>query len=194
MIEIRKAVREDSPDIARLFLISSDGLAEYIWSKVAEPGETVIEAGARRYAREGVAFSFENCLIAEKEGVTVGMAHSFEMEEDAEADAESDPVLKPYSELEDYGSLYLSGIAILDEHRKAGIGMALMGAVNQRAKNLSLPRISLICFEGNEGAMRLYQRLGFRELDRRAVVPHPALHYQDGDAVLLARDSSPPLG
>ncbi len=66
--------------------------------------------------------------------------------------------------------------------------MAIMEAVNQRAKDLSLPRISLICFGRNEGAMRLYRRLGFRELDRCAVVPHPTLHYHDGDAVLFARD------
>jgi hypothetical protein len=105
MIDFRQAVKEDSPDIARLFLISSDGLAEYIWSKVAEPAETVIETGARRYAREGVAFSYENCLIAEQEDATIGMAHSFDMEEDPDAEPESDPVLKPYSELEDYGSL-----------------------------------------------------------------------------------------
>ncbi len=115
------------------------------------------------------------------------MAHSFDMEEDPDAEPESDPVLKPYSELEDYGSLYLSGVAVVEQHRNAGIGMALMEAVNQRAKDLSLPRISLICFERNESAMRLYQRLGFRELDRRVVIPHPTLHYHDGDAVLLAR-------
>lgn len=189
MIKFRKAVKEDSADIARLFLISSDGLAEYIWSKVAEPGETVIEAGTRRYAREGVAFSYENCLIAEQDGATVGMAHSFEMEEDPNAEPETDPVLKPYSELEDYGSLYLSGVAVNEQCRNAGIGMALMEAVNQRARDLSLPRVSLICFERNEGAMRLYKRLGFRELDRRAVVPHSTLHYQDGNAVLFARET-----
>ena len=189
MIDFRQAVKEDSTDIARLFLISSDGLAEYIWSKVAGPAETVLEAGARRYARGGVDFSHENCLIAEKEGVTVGMAHSFEMERDADADGISDPVLKPYGELEDYGSLYLSGLAVVEGHRNEGIGKALMEAVNLRAQALSLGRISLICFERNEGAMRLYRRLGFRELGRRAVVPHPALHYQDGDAVLLARET-----
>ncbi len=105
MVNFRQAVEEDSTDIARLFLISTDGLAEYIWSKVAEPGETIIEAGTRRYAREGVAFSYENCLIAELEGATVGMVHSFDMEEDPDAEPESDPVLKPYSELEDYGNL-----------------------------------------------------------------------------------------
>jgi len=34
--------------------------------------------------------------------------------------------------------------------------------------------------------MRLYRRLGFKELERRAVVPYSALHYYDGDWVLLA--------
>lgn len=189
MVEIRKAVPEDSADIARLFLISSDGLAEYIWGLIAEPGETVADAGARRYARQGVAFSYENCLIAAQDGVTAGMAHSFPMEQDPDAQPETDPVLKPYSELEDYGSLYLSGLAIFESYRNRGIGQALMEAVNRRAKELSLPRISLICFERNEGAMRLYRRLGFRELDRRPVVPHPCLHYPDGDAVLLARET-----
>lgn len=189
MTEIRKAVKEDSADIARLFLISSDGLAEYIWSLIAEPNETVADAGARRYAREGVAFSYENCLIATRDGATLGMAHSFAMERDPDAAPETDPVLKPYSELEDYGSLYLSGLAVFEPHRNEGIGLALMDAVNRRAKDLSLPRISLICFERNEGAMRFYGRLGFRELDRRPVVPHPCLHYPDGDAILLARRS-----
>ena len=188
MINFRQAVKEDSADIARLFLISSDGLAEYIWSKIAEPGETALEAGTRRYAREGVAFSYENCLIAEKEGATIGMAHSFEEVEDPDAEPTSDPVLKPFSELEDYGSLYLSGLAVVEQHRNAGIGMALMEAVNQRAKDLSLPRISLIVFERNEGALRLYHRLGYRELGRRPLVPHSSLRYQDGDVLLLARE------
>jgi len=188
MVDVRKARKDDSTDIARLFLISSDGLAEYIWSRVAEPGESVIDAGARRYAREGVAFSYQNCLIAEQDGAVAGMAHCFPMEQDPGAEPESDPVLRPYSELEDYGSFYLSGLATFEPYRNRGIGAALMAAVNQRAKDLGLPRISLICFERNTGAMRLYQRLGFREKDRRPLVPHPSLHYQEGDAVLLVCD------
>lgn len=42
-VTIRAARREDSRAIAELFLISSDGLAAYIWSKVAEPGETTLD-------------------------------------------------------------------------------------------------------------------------------------------------------
>ncbi len=189
MINFRQALKEDSADIASLFLISSDGLAEYIWSKIAEPGETVLEAGTRRYAREDVAFSYENCLIAEQDGATVGMAHSFEEVEDPDSEPTSDPVLKPFSELEDYGSLYLSGLAVVEQHRNTGIGLALLEAVKQRAKDLSLPRTSLIVFERNEGALRLYRRLGYRELDRRRVVPHSTLRYRDGDVLLLARET-----
>ncbi len=186
-VTFRLGRREDSAAIAKLFLISSDGLAEYIWSHIAEPGETAEQAGARRYAREGVAFSFENCLVAERDGAVIGMAHSFAMEEDPDAEPEQDPVLRPYAELEDYGSLYISSLAIVDGFRNQGYGGKLMELVNARAKDLGLPRLSLICFERNEPAMRFYRRLGFGEVDRRAVVPHPTLHYPDGDAILLAR-------
>ena len=134
-----------------------------------------------------MAFSYQNCVLAEVDGTVVGMAHSFPMDADPAAEPQTDPVLRPYAELEDYGSLYLSGIALFTEHRRRGIGTKLMASVDDRARALGRPRVSLICFERNEGAMRLYRRLNFEELARRAVVPHPLLHYSDGDAVLLAR-------
>ena len=186
-LSIRAARREDSRAIAELFLISSDGLAEYIWSKAAEPGETPLEAGARRYARDGVAFSYQNCVLAALDGTVAGMAHSFPMDADPAAEPEVDPVLRPYAELEDYGSLYLSGIALFADYRSHGIGTRLMASVDDRARTLGRPRVSLICFERNEGAMRWYRRLGFEALARRPLVPHPLLHYADGDAVLLVR-------
>ena len=43
-VTIRRGKHEDSAMIAQLFLLSSDGLAEYIWSKIAEPGETASPA------------------------------------------------------------------------------------------------------------------------------------------------------
>ena len=185
-VTIRPARIDDCGDIAELFLISSDGMAEYIWGQMDMPGLGLAEIGACRYAREGVAFSYQNCLVAEQGGSMIGMVHGYEMEGRNPAAAEDvDPVLQPYSELEDPGSLYISGLARYPEHRGRGVGTRLMVAAEARARALGLPRLSLICIEANIGAMRLYQSLGFGEAARRAIVPHPSLHYSEGDAVLL---------
>ena len=106
--------------------------------------------------------------------------------DDDEYTVEVDPVLAPYSALEDCGSLYVSAVAVFHEHRRLGIGTRLLEEARRRARALGLDRLSLICFEKNTKALRLYQRLGFRELRRRAIVPHPFLHYREGDAILLA--------
>lgn len=185
---IRTARREDSREIARLFLVSSDGLAEYIWRQIDDTDRPPIQVGAERYAREGVAFSYQNCLVVEQDGAVVGMLHAFPMETPPpDAEPEQDPVLRPYSELEEYGSLYISGIALDPACRGQGLGTRLLAAAEERARTLGLERLSLICFEKNEQAMRLYARLGYREAARRPLVPHPTLTYRDGDAVLLVR-------
>jgi ribosomal protein S18 acetylase RimI-like enzyme len=187
MENLRAATSADCADIARLFLIASDGLAAYIWSRMDMPGLSLEEIGARRYAREGVAFSYQNCLIAEKDGAVAGMLHAYPMMRPEAPQPEDDPILRPYSELEDYGSLYISGIALYPRYRGRGLGTQLLDAAGRRAAVLGLPRLSLICFERNMRAMALYRRRGFREMDRRPLVPHPSLKYPDGDAVLLAR-------
>lgn len=188
---IRPARPEDCGDIARLFMISSDGLAEYIWRQVAEDGESLLETGRRRYARQDVAFSYQNCLVAEEGGRVVAMLHCFPMpprEATSNDTGEKvDPVLQPYAELEDPGSLYVSGVAVACEHRERGLGRRLMEQAQARAETLGLPRVSLICFEANQTALQLYRRLGYVEVDRRPVVPHPCLHYREGDALLLVR-------
>ena len=150
---IRPATREDSAAIAELFLISSDGLAEYIWSGIDAPGLSLIEIGAERYAREDFAFSYRNCRMAIVGDAIAGMVHSFEMPESDEVETD-DPVLRPYMELEDPGSLYISGIAVHPDFRNAGIGTLLLEAAHDEARRLGMPRVSLICFEQNTGAGR----------------------------------------
>ncbi len=189
-VRIRAAAPADCHEIASLFLVSSDGLAAYIWSLMSMPGLNLIEIGARRYAREGAAFSYQNCLMAEQGDRVIGMLHSFPIEAPVPGEVpaeESDPVLRPYAELEDPGSLYISGVASKEAWRGLGIGTRLMAMAADRARSCGLPRLSLICFEANYGAMALYRRLGFSEAARRPIVPHPSLKYREGDAVLMVR-------
>lgn len=185
-LSIRAARADEAGEIARLFLISSDGLASYIWSKLVRPGETIAQTGAARYARSGVAFSYQNCLLAVLDGAVAGMAHAFPMPPRAPDESEDDPVLGPYAELEDAGSLYLSGLAVDAALRGRGIGGELMDRMEDLAIARGCPRVSLICFECNERAMAFYRRRGYREIGRRPIVPHASLRYRDGDAVLLA--------
>lgn len=188
LISIRPGEREDSARIARLVMIASDGLAEYTWSRIDAPGLSLLEIGEQRLAREGAAFSYQNALVAENEGAVVGMMLGFSTPPPVRGAGETptDPVLAPYAELEDHGSLYVAALAMFHEYRGLGIGTRLLAQARRRARGMGLDRLSLICFEKNTRALRLYQRIGFREIARRPIVPHPFLNYREGDAILLA--------
>jgi hypothetical protein len=96
----RPARKQDCAKIAALYRISSDGVADYIWTKLAAPGEDILDVGRRRYEREGTAFSYQNCTIAEIRGEVAGMLVAFPMRVDP-SHVETDPVLAPYSKLEE---------------------------------------------------------------------------------------------
>lgn len=184
---IRDAQKQDARRIAELFRISSDGYADYVWRKhqVDHPGLSPLEIGQRRYERDDAAFSYRNCMVIVCAAEVVGMMHAFVMPtSEPDAPPERDPVLAPVAALEVPGSLYLSGLAILAVWRGCGLGSALLDAARARARKLGCDRLSLICFEQNDRAMRLYRRQGFYEIDRRTIVPHPLIR-RSGDAVLM---------
>jgi ribosomal protein S18 acetylase RimI-like enzyme len=187
----RPASKSDAHVIAELFRISSEGVADYVWTQMAaESGSNadLVDIGAERYRREGVDFSYQNCDIAEIEGEPVGMLHAYRMGADAgKVEDGFDPVLRPYAELEEPSSLYISGLALFPKYRGEGVGTRLLDFAYKRARVEGLKKISLICFEENEGAYRLYQREGFNERTRRAVVPHPLIQH-GGDAVLMVKE------
>ncbi|MGI9309352.1 MAG: GNAT family N-acetyltransferase [Gammaproteobacteria bacterium] len=182
----RPASIDDCRTIASLYSISSDGVADYIWSGLAEPGEEIMDVGARRYARENSAFSYTNCLLAEVDGSTAGFLVAFPMHVEP-TEPESDPVLAPYSKLEEDNSYYVCGMAMFPEYRGQGIGTRLLDHAERDAKARGYNKLSLIVFEQNVGAKRLYLRQGFREASRQAIHPHPLIHY-DGDALLMVKD------
>jgi len=182
---IRPARKEDCRTIAALYSISSDGVADYIWTQLAEPGEDILAVGQRRYEREGTLFSYENCTIIEIDGRIAGMLVAFPMHVDPSGE-ETDPVLAPYSRLEEDNSYYICGMALFPEHRGGGIGTRLLALGEEDARASGLQKTSLIVFEQNAGAKRLYDRSGYKEVKREAVYPHPLIHHT-GDAILMVK-------
>ena len=181
----RPARREDCADIAALYRISSDGVADYIWTRLANPGEDLLDVGRRRYERENSPFSYRSCTMVELEGQTTGMLVAFAMHVDPSYE-EDDPVLRPYSVLEEDNSWYICGMALHEACRGRGAGSALLKLAEQQAEENGFDKLSLIVFEQNEGAVRLYLRKGYREVARETVVPHPLIHFE-GDALLMIK-------
>jgi ribosomal protein S18 acetylase RimI-like enzyme len=188
---LRPARLEDCRRIAELFEISSEGIADYVWSRVQGdyPGLSLLEIGERRYARENTAFSYQNCVVAERAGEVVGMLHCFAIEPADGPPEAIDRVLRPYAELEIPGTLYISGLAMLPGERGRGIGTRLLRIARGRAQELGCAELSLICFAANAGARRLYEREGFKVIDRRQIVPHPMIH-ATGEALLMSAPAS----
>lgn len=191
----RPARKDESRTIARLFSVASDGVADYVWTKYANPGEDILDAGERRYSDESSQFSYKNCIVAESEGKTAGMMVAFPMDgpDEPGTGGETDPVLAPYGGLERYGSYYISGMALFPEYRGMGIGTKFLEIAEEKAAQHSLLQLSLIVFEDNEGALRLYKRHGFYEIMREPVVPHPLIKYS-GQALLMVKDVRPVRG
>ena len=191
----RPAVKADCPQIAELFAVASGGVSVYVWSLMADefPGLSPLEIGALRYARDDIPFSYRNCTVAAPGGRLAGMMVAFPMEVrpetvDSAPAAAPPPVLRPYAELEDQGSYYICGIALYPEYRALGFGSQFLDIAREQARTFGMERLSLIAFADNVGAVRLYQRHGFRITDRRPVVRHPLIRHT-GDALLMVAEA-----
>jgi ribosomal protein S18 acetylase RimI-like enzyme len=115
------------------------------------------------------------------------MLHSFPMEdqpEQKEASEPMDPVLEPYDKLELPGSYYISGIAVFPAHRGKGLGAQMLKIAKVKARGSGCQEVSLLVFEQNKGAIKLYEHNGFRVIDRAPVVPHESICYT-GEVLLM---------
>lgn len=184
----RPARKPDCRTIASLYSISSDGVSNYIWTTMAKPGEDILDVGQRRYEREEGLFSYRNCTVAELTGEIIGMLVAFPMhvEPDAAKEEKPDPVLAPYSKLEEDNSYYICGMALFPPYRGHGVGSSFLALAEAHARARELAKLSLIVFEQNEGAKRLYLRNGYVEVARHPVVPHPLIRYTS-DALLMLK-------
>jgi ribosomal protein S18 acetylase RimI-like enzyme len=183
-VTYRPAEKQDARRIAELYSIASDGISDYIWSKMAEPGDNLLDIGQQRHERKNTAFSYENCTVAEANNTVVAVLLAYEMLEDDYI--EEDPVLKPFWLLEETNSFYIAGIAVDESWRQKGIARALMDQAEGRCRQSGFNKLSLIVFEANKVAHDFYLRLGYVEIMRKTIVDHPKIH-STGDALLLVK-------
>lgn len=186
---LRPATPDDALAIAELYQIAAEGVADYMWQGYRDqfPDLSLVEIGAAWFAQDNDDFSYSNCLMAQVDGSIAGMSMTFLMKTMPEPLPDDfDPVMRPYVELEENGSFYVCAVGVYENFRNRGIGTALMDHAEQRARTEGCLSMSLLVFDANDDAKRLYERLGFRVKDRSAIAPHPLIR-PTGDVLLMVR-------
>lgn len=182
----------DAPALAHLINLAGEGIPAYLWDVAREPGETAMEFGARRAAREEGGFSYRHARVcrdaATDEGMVLGMVLAYRLPDPYDTGDLTDlpAVVRPMVELESQapGSWYVNALATLESHRGRGVGTRLMADTRQRAAEAGCERMSIIVASTNRQARALYERLGFSAVARRPVVDYPGSTH-GGDWVLM---------
>ncbi|MDX1756025.1 MAG: GNAT family N-acetyltransferase [Marinobacter sp.] len=187
---IRNARKEDARDLAFLINLAGEGLPAYLWQSQAGPGESGMEVGVKRAAREEGGFSYRNARVFEHDGKLAGMAVAYPLADPYDVGALTDlpEVVKPLIELEARapGSWYLNALATFEPYRRQGVARQLMADSALLARSRRCRSMSLIVASDNVAAAALYERLGFQERARKPAIPYPGCA-RDGDWVLMVK-------
>jgi ribosomal protein S18 acetylase RimI-like enzyme len=188
---LRPAVREDAVDLAILMDMASRGLLNWLWSTIAEPGQSALEVGRQRLReRADLPSHFSRWVVAEHDGGVAGGYAGYVVPAPYDPGDVSDlpDVYAPLLELEALaaGSWFLMAIGVYPEFRKAGLGSALLESATAEARGCAVNQMMLTVSSVNEDALRLYETHGLGEVARRKVIPFPGSS-EIGEWLLLGR-------
>jgi ribosomal protein S18 acetylase RimI-like enzyme len=177
MIELhppfRLATPADARVLADLVHFASEGLALHIWTKVAGPGGNPWEVGRERARRQTGSFSYRNAVVVEDGGRIAAGLIGYPLPDRPRPVPEDMPAMfVPLQELENEasGTWYVNVLAAYPEDRGKGHGAALLAIAEKLATDSGRNGLSIIVSDANEGARRLYERCGYREVARRRKV------------------------
>ena len=118
--------------------IAGEGLPAHLWSTLKAPGQSILEVGRERAAREEGGFSYRNAIVAEVDGEIAACLVGYRLDDPYDlGDLEQvPPLVRPLVLLEAKapGSWYVNVLATFPEFRRQGIGMALLGIAEQKAR------------------------------------------------------------
>jgi GNAT superfamily N-acetyltransferase len=144
---IRKATRGDLPALGRLGALLLRTHFQFDSKRFMAPGGDP-EAGYAWFLGTQLAEQDVVVLVAERQGAVVGYVY-------AGLEAQS------WKELRE-ASGFIHDVVVDERGRRTGVATALMEAAADWLRDHGAPRVMLWTAEQNEGAQRLFERLGFR--------------------------------
>jgi len=160
--------------MAELVNMAGEGMPLYLWTRMADPGQSPWAIGEQRAKREEGGFSYRNTVVREEDGRVVAALIGYPLpDEPAPVDYDDLPkMFVPLQQLEDLvsGTWYVNVLATYPEFRSKGYGAGLLAIADQLARDTQRNGLSLIVSDANAGARRLYERIGYHEVAARPMV------------------------
>lgn len=181
---MRNAQASDAFSIAELHRLASEGAADVKWEREAERGETPADVGARLISDETGPLSWKNAVVARQYGMTVSVLHAAPAGEPAPLPQEDDAALRPFREMAEPGSLFISALCVYPAFQGQGLRASLLKVARPRARAEGLDRMSILAFEQDAGTMAFLKAEGFEAIDRRSLKTHELIRAR-GDLVLM---------
>jgi ribosomal protein S18 acetylase RimI-like enzyme len=180
----RRATVQDADTLAELVEFASEGLALYLWTKIAGPERDPWQVGRERVGSETGGLSYRNAIIADLAGRPASGLISYSLaEKPASISDELPAVLVPLHQLMNLASdaWYVHVLAAYPEYRGKGQGAALLALADRLAGSAGKRCLSLIISDTNLGARRLYESCGYHEIGQRKMVKeqwqHPGINW-----------------
>jgi len=188
-ILIRPAEPDDAPALAPLIVMAGGGIHEFLLDGLVAGMSTIELLVPGLAAREG-SFSYRHCAVAEAGGAVVGVAHAYPADWMRSIDRSYLPAdrrahIASFEAAQDWGSYFLSSLAVAEEWRGRGIGAALLARAEERGRTGGHDRLTLHAWADNAPARRFYARHGFVEAGGAAIPWHPRLPHHGGSVLLL---------
>lgn len=166
-MNIRAAKKEDAQTAIPLFMTVYSGFANILAGSMSE--QDIVATLIQFFQTERNRLSHQNTLVAEGELGIVGLLLAYHGSQAHDLDHPliehmrsvcKNPALTLDREAAE-DEFYIDTVVVAPTFANQGIGTALMGAVEEWARQLHYNKLSLNVYLENEGAYRLYQRLGY---------------------------------
>jgi len=172
-ILIRRGFPEDAPDFANLILLSEPEMFPAIF------GSGVRNVLQNLFRQRRNLFSFEHSYFIEVDGKKAGMILGYDWKNQGWEEWRTGLLIIRYMKLKFFAKIpvlltalrlvgraedseyYISNVAVYPEFRGAKLGTNLLLKTEEEAKSSGAGKMVLDVDVDNEGAIRLYNRLGY---------------------------------
>lgn len=183
-IEFRPAEPEEASELTDIIRETSGGLVDYILTGVIPFTSPKQILSSQVISRESL-YSYSNIIVCEEDGEVIGLLLAYPWNKQVASD-----MTRRFLSKEKYGiveallnsaeenSLFINTFWVSAKYRGEGLADVLMDVAAEWAAKEGLVRLSLHVWEGNERAVRFYEKHGFKRTRSFSFPDHKLLHYK----------------